>query len=294
VVTAITMKRNQASLTAVGIAYARATESKKPADERICYDPLARHFIPRALYAIMRFFDSIGYAEKRGPGVMDFLVARTRYLDDTLQAGIDRGLRQLVILGAGYDSRAYRFDQLPGRVKVFEVDHPATQQVKVEKIRQLLGRLPDHVVYVPIDFAQETLDKRLCDSGYDPRSTTLFIGEGVTYYLSAQAVDDTLAFVSKHSAPGSSIIFDYTYPAVIDGAWQRGEIAAMRRNRRISGEGMIFGIPQDTIEPFLIERGFEDIVNVTGEDLHRMYFTGPNQARTVAPVYAIVHAAVKA
>ncbi len=287
------MKKNQASLTAAGIAFVRATESKKPANERICYDPFARYFIPRSLYAIMKFFDLIGYSEKRGPGVMGFLVARTRYLDDYLHECVDAGIQQLVILGAGYDSRAYRFDRLHSRVKVFEVDHPATQQVKIEKIKQMLGRLPDHVVYVPIDFTLETLDKRLCKSSYDLRLKTLFIWEGVTYYIGAQAVDETLAFVSKYSAPGSSIIFDYTYTSVIDGTWKRGEIAAMRRNRRISGEGMIFGIPQGTIKSFLTERGFEDIVNVSGEDLHRMYFTDVNRSRTVAPVYAIVHATVK-
>ncbi len=75
------MKQNQASLTAAGIAFARATESKKSADERICYDPFAQLFIPRSLYAIMKFFDSIGYSERRGPGVMGFLVVRARHFD---------------------------------------------------------------------------------------------------------------------------------------------------------------------------------------------------------------------
>jgi O-methyltransferase involved in polyketide biosynthesis len=70
------MKRNQAGLTAVGIAFARAVESKKPAGERICYDPFARQFVPGAWYALMKFFDAIGYSEKRGPGVLGFLTAR--------------------------------------------------------------------------------------------------------------------------------------------------------------------------------------------------------------------------
>lgn len=289
----VAMKKNQVSLTAAGIAYARAVESMKPIGVRICYDPFARQFIPGALYVIMKFFDSIGYSEKRGPGVMGFLVARTRYLDDYLQECLEAGIQQLVILGAGYDSRAYRFEQLKGQAKVFEVNHPATQFVKIEKITRMLGHLPDHVVYVPIDFTQETLEKRLCESGYDPRLKTLFIWEGVTYYIGAQAVDDTLVFVAKHAAPGSSIIFDYTYTAVIDGTWKRGEIMAMRRNQRISGERMIFGIPAGTIESFLSARGFENIVNATGEDLQKKYFTGTNQHRTVAPVYSIVHAMVK-
>ena len=78
----------------------------------MCYDPYAIQFAGRLFYAFLRFFVSIGYSDRKGPGVMDFLVARTRYLDDYLQACIDDGIQQLVILGAGFDSRAYRFEAL--------------------------------------------------------------------------------------------------------------------------------------------------------------------------------------
>ena len=91
---------------------------------------------------------------------MGAIVARERYIDDYLQSCIDDGLEQLVILGAGYDSRAYRFEKLK-RVKVFEVDHPATQRVKVARLKEALGELPENVVFVPIDFTKETLERRL-------------------------------------------------------------------------------------------------------------------------------------
>ena len=107
------MRKNQSSLTAAGIAIARAVESEKPADERICYDPYARQFVPAWMYRLLGFFIKSGYAELRGPGVNGFLMARERYIDDVLQTFLNEGLRQIVILGAGYDSRAYRFN-LPG------------------------------------------------------------------------------------------------------------------------------------------------------------------------------------
>jgi methyltransferase (TIGR00027 family) len=286
------MKKDRPSITAEGIAILRALESKKPAGERICYDPYAQYFTSPLLTIISRFFMAIGYAEKRGPGVQGFLVARTRYIDDYLQSCLKQGLEQLVILGAGYDSRAYRFEELK-RVKVFEVDHPATQRRKMEKLKQVFGKLPENVVYVSIDFGRETLEKRLFESGYDGQRKTLFIWEGVTMYITAEAVDSTLAFVAKNSGKGSSVIFDYTYTSVINGTYKRGEVSSMRRSARITGERLIFGIEEGTIEEFLKQRGFHEITNVASEFLKKAYFTGANQKRSIAPVYAIVHAAVK-
>src|SRR5512146_572422 len=144
------MRKSQTSLTAIGIAVARAVESERPADERICYDPFARLFVPAWMYRAFGFFIKVGYAEWRGPGVNGFLVARDRYIDDVLQDFLNEGLQQLVILGAGYDSRAYRFD-LEDRVKTFEVDHPATQSDKLAKLRAAFGKVPEHVTYVPVD-----------------------------------------------------------------------------------------------------------------------------------------------
>lgn len=121
------MKKNQSSLTAAGIAIVRAIESEKPAGKRICYDPCARQFVSAGLFYFVKFFAVLGYADRRGPGVWEFLAARDRYIDDHLETCLGEGLAQLVILGAGYDARAYRFEALKTGVKVFEVDHPATQ-----------------------------------------------------------------------------------------------------------------------------------------------------------------------
>ena len=282
--------KTRASTTAQGIAFARALESSKPAGERICYDPLARQLISPAFYLLCNL--SAGYAERKGPGVLGFLAARCRYIDDYLQACLETGLDQLVVLGAGLDSRAYRFEQLAGRVRVFEVDHPATQQVKIRKLAKVLGKLPEHVTYVPIDFNEETLQK-LFDFDYNPQIKTLFIWEGVVHYITAEAVDQTLEFVLKNSAPGSSIIFDYVYTSALTTARKRGEIARMQRAKRYTGEGLVFGIEEGQVEAFLRVRGYTQIRNVTSEDLRQLYFTGVNQTRAIAPIYAVAHATVK-
>jgi methyltransferase (TIGR00027 family) len=289
----IAVKNNQSSVTAMGIAFTRALESSRPADRRICYDPLARKFVSDAFYWFAKFWMDIGYAQWRGPGVFEFLAIRTRYIDDYLQSCLDDGLEQLVILGAGYDSRAYRFDGLKGWVKVFEVDHPATQQVKKAKLCKILGSLPEHVVFVPIDFTQESLETRLMESGYDPQLKTLFIWEGVTQYLDAQAVDDTLDFVAWHSGGGSGIIFDYMYTSALDGTRKRGEVASMRHSARVTGEQLRFGFAEGAVEELLSRHGFYHIVDADGPALGARYLTGPNQGRKVASAYAIAHATVR-
>ena len=285
------MKRRQSSITAEGIAFARAMESLKPEGERVCCDPYARQFISLPMYVLMRLF--WGYAQQRSPGVSDYLAVRTRHIDEVLRSRIDDGIAQVVILGAGFDSRAYRLPQLKSRVKVFEVDHPATQSVKLERLKKIFVAIPDYVVYVPIDFDTETLAERLAVSGYTRTAKTLFIWEGVVMYLTPEAVDSTLAFAAQDSGTGSSIIFDYIYTEALDGTMKRNEVASMRRAQRFSGEGLMFGISQGTIEAFLTWRGFDHIQNADTDWLKRAYFTGVNQNRPLAPAYAIVHAMVK-
>ena len=199
----------------------------------------------------------------------------------------------MVILGAGLDARAYRFDELKNGVKVFEVDHPASQRTKLEKLKQVFGSPPAHVVYVPVDFNSQRLDQRLFESGYDEHLKTLFIWQGVTQYLTPEAVDTTLAFIAEHSGMGSAVIFDYMYPSLLDGTVKRGEVSNMRNKRWMSGEMMTFGIPEGKVTEFLEQRGFTQVQDADAKYLHDTYFTGDNAKRTVAYGYAIASAEVK-
>ncbi len=280
------MRKKQTSLTALGIALARAVESEKPEDERVCSDPFARQFLPGWMYRGLGFFIRSGYAERRGPGVIGFLAARERYIDDVLAASLAEGVQQVVILGAGFDSRAYRFN-LDGRVRVYEVDHPATQQDKLMRLRVILGRIPEHITYVPIDFNTEALGDSLLKTGYDASQKTLFIWQGVTMYLTPDAVDATLDFVVRHSAAGSAVVFDYLFRAVLEGAQKHGEVTNMRRYRFMSGESLIFGIAEGGVEAFLKAHGFRAVTDVGSADLAALYFTGKNADRRIADGYGI-------
>jgi methyltransferase (TIGR00027 family) len=296
------MEDGKASLTAEVAAATRAVESAKPEGERLCYDPHAHYFINAHRDAsILDFWRGFFAAIDRDfPGLATEMVLRNRYIDDYVRERIGDGIRQLVVLGAGFDSRAHRIDGLKGKVQVFEVDHPATQKVKMERLKEIPGYLAHHVVYVPIDFHKEKLDQRLFERGYDKDLKTLFIWEGVTPYLTAEAVDETLAFVANNSPGGSSIIFNYSVEPVGDGpsdpdlsGWTLKKRHEWLENQALVGEPFTFGIPEGGVEDFLGKRGFCQIVNVTCKDMRNAFATGSNSERKLTPWLATVHATVK-
>lgn len=292
------MKEGKPSFTAEVTVALRFAEWLAPEDKRVCHDPLAKDFAATKFRIIgkSRLLTRIALwcTERLLPGMVNYIVGRTRYIDDYLKSRIDDGIEQLVILGAGYDSRAYRFDELKGRVKVFEVDFPATQKVKMEKVKKIFGSIPDHVIYVPVDFDEKKLGEGLSESGYDKNLKTLFIWEGVTPYITAEAMDETLAFVAKNSGEGSSIIFDYVFRSALDGTYERKQVHRIRKaweriGQPVTSERFGFGIEDGTTEEFLSPRGFYQVVNTTGEYFDSAYFKGPHENLKVwCTVYATV------
>ena len=142
------------------------------------------------------------------------LLCRFAYLDDVLREALADGVRSVVILGAGLDSRAYRLPSA-AEARVFEVDHPSVLEMKTTRLRRHLGTVPSHVRFVPLDFETLDLATALAASGFDPGARTLFLWEGVSQYISRDALHDTLRFVSR-SAPGSRLAFSYVLQRFID------------------------------------------------------------------------------
>ena len=291
------MKDKKPNVGAEQVTAIRAGESMRPEEDRICYDPYAIHFLGPEFANIIKdpkLTEAIAVAaEETTPGVIGCVAARTRYIDDYLTSCIDDGIEQLVILGAGYDTRPYRFDKLKAKVRTFEIDEPVTQRAKIEKVNKLLGSVPEHVTYVPIDFDKENMAEKILANGFDKESKTLFIWEGVTMYITAEAVDETLDFVAKNSGKGSSIIFNYTFQSVVDGTCEIANAEKIRQAYAQRGEPLVFGIPEGTIDDFLFERGFRNVNNVTGEFFKSAYFGGNNQDRSVCCLCGFVNATIK-
>lgn len=270
----------------------RAEESSKPIDERICYDQYAIHFLsPEALEILKDPIKLREFIEQVGPlaqGIGNSMRARARYFDDFVKKSVNEGLEQLVILGAGYDTRAYRIEGLRD-IEVFEVDHPNTQHFKTRKIKEIFGSIPDNVIYVPINFETQTLNQDLFE-GYDSLKKTLFLMEGLIYYLTPEAVDEILSFIAGNSSKGSAILFDYFHQCVVDGTCEVGKL--FRYYAEPVGETLQFGLKAEFIHEFLSERGFSNIENVTSEDYKESYFHGINETREICSQVYFAHAVV--
>lgn len=290
------MNPSRASRTAAQMALSRAIEAREPPDARICDDPLAERFLDRrerllvAARPVRRAI--VALIERLFAGHHHYVLARTRYFDDFLARRLEPGVGQLVILGAGFDSRGYRFASRLRDVAVFEVDHPATSRLKRAKLEGILGAIPEHVRLVPVDFNREDLGARLADGGFRTDRRTLFLWEGTTPYLSAAAVDETLRFVVGRSAPGSRLIFDYVLRSVLDGRCELRGAATELARMKATAEPFTFGIAAESIADFLGARGFDDVRDAGGDEL-KVTFPRGRRAAYVKPWWRIADARVK-
>jgi len=228
----------------------------------------------------MDFAEARKNTEAFGSAVM--MIIRTRFIEDRLEAAIRGGVSQVVILGAGFDTRAYRLLELLKGVKIFEVDQPSTQEYKKRRVREAGIEVPSNLTYVPVDFRHDKLDDVLAASGYDSGRRTFFIWEGVTMYLPEAAVVETLRWVGAQ-APGSTIIFDFVGAMVIQFManipWDKLPEAAKapveRLQRLEMGEPWIFGFPNDGEQEFLSKLGLQlqELLPIGGAESMKRYLT---------------------
>ena len=279
---------------AAQIAGVRAAETHLPENERVFEDPYAQYFLSDAERADLGNLEKLraGLAmyDQMRPGVNGAIVARIRFIDEYLLECIHGDFKQLVIIGAGYDTRAYRFDELTNTLTVFEVDHPTTQQVKKEKIQSIFDNLPPHVTYVPVVFGVDSLAHKLLEAGYDPDMRTLFIVEGLVMYIPPPAVEGLLRFVTTSSGPGSSLVADYFEESVIDGSSPLPEAQVLRQFVENEGAPLQFGINRDKVTEFFKQRGFSDVILETAIDCKRKFFPEADQDRSVSPMFNFVKA----
>jgi methyltransferase (TIGR00027 family) len=264
-----------ASRTAEHVALFRALETQRP--DRLFVDNYATRFLPAryrwlvraaALQPVGRRI--AGFIDSRYPGgPRTSAIARTRLIDDLLA---EAKPEQVLLLGAGYDSRAHR---IPGIPTTYEVDHPATQQAK----RRHIADRP-HVHYIAVDLNE----RRLADAlGSLPRKRTVVIWEGVTNYLAAAAVDATLRDLVKITAQGSTVIFTYVDKAALhaDTTWHKG-VAKV-------GEPWTFGLDTSEVPEYLAERGLDLEGDMSTRDAALRY----RRADPAADFYRVAWAVVR-
>jgi methyltransferase (TIGR00027 family) len=268
------------SRTAEYVALYRALETREPAREPLFRDPFAARFLPPALARALRLAGVRllrglleRYADWRAPGARSSAIARTRFIDDVVRAAVGEGLRQLVLLGAGYDCRAHRLPELRDTI-VFEVDRAETQAAKrkgIESARELGAR--SDVRYVAVDFGKDDLTGSLRSAGWDSTRASIFVWEGVTNYLTEAGVAKVLGLVGA-AAPRTVLVFTYVHRGVIDGTMQFDGADKLLRNVRTLGEPWTFGLRPDEIEDFLARFDLRLEEDVGADEYRRRHLGG--------------------
>lgn len=258
------------SYTAEGVAALRAVGAR----ERIADLRNPDQYAERFLGGWMRWVVPVApirslanrVMQRRLPGIYPFVTARTKYFDAALNTEVAAGAQQVVILGAGADSRAHRFADRLAETSVFELDHPATSEWKRAKVARL--DLPGKAVHVPIDFGSTSLAETLDANKVDRDLATLFLWEGVSPYLEAEAVAATLTEIARF-AEGSSVVFDYVYRDGLDAASTNPDAAKYREYLSGHGEPLRFGIDPERLAEYLDGFGLSLADHATPADLRR-------------------------
>lgn len=286
------MKARRPSRTAEHNALFRAIEWARPPRHRIVNDWLACRFLgaPFRLVASLARVPIISgvlrrYIDYRWPGSRTSLIARTRWIDDRLAAALADGVSQVVLLGAGFDSRAYRISGAE-RARFFEVDHPNTSATKQVHLRRVFTPLPEHVKYVPVNFQRDSLRDALEQAGFNPQRSTIVIWEGVSNYLTEEAVCKTLSFIAGIGA-GTTLVFTYVDRNVIDAPTRFTGGSEVQRLFAKLEEPWTFGIrPSDAAE-FLRRCGLCLDSDLSAVDYRNQYYGTARQIKG----YAFYHLA---
>jgi len=204
-----------------------------------------------------------------------YVNARTHYIDAALQKAAAAGATQVVILGAGFDSRAYRFGE--SQLRFFEVDLPATIEAKKTRVVEAFGRLPQHVRYASIDFNAQKLEDVLMPLGYDRKQRSFFLLEGVVMYVAEAGNAATFDFIRSHAAPGSVLVYDYVLKRVIQGD-TKGLYAAAYVSFAVErqGEPFVSGWTAAEAAAWARKFGFVVVEDIDSKALTRRHLIGTN------------------
>jgi len=241
-------------------------------------DYLAEKFLSEDGQAALVFSEVLKKRfESKTPGAYYYAIARTKHIDAKLDACLRDGFTQVVILGAGNDTRAYRFQESRQAVTFYELDFPGTQKLKLDRLSKLNQASNNTIIHVPIDFNSQEIYPELLDYSYDPNKKTLIIWEGVSFYLDVSSVDATLEFFSQYTAEGSQLVFDYLIDDMLN------------ENLEYYGAKDALNWSQELNEPFLFstnaskllymckEKGLNVLSDIGSFEINEKYLMDKNQ-----------------
>ncbi len=273
---------NKISKTAHGVAKLRCFEMYYPPEQRLFEDLYSIKFLSafnRMQVKTMRWpwvrnlylwlWDILV------PGIAGGVLCRTRYIDDILQRCLDDGIKTIINLGAGLDTRGFRLPA-SSHVTYYEVDQVEVTEFKRKRIKEWCECIPDHFRLVAVNFQKESLEDRLRTEGFDGEEKALFIMEGLTQYIAPEAFHNLMRFVSQ-AADDSSVVFTYLMQDFLDGSKDYGKIS------RITGLSKRFGIDlnngqsPETLHKVLAPYSLELIEDVGAEYYQRTFLKKLNR-----------------
>ena len=275
---------NKASITALMSSFGRAFHAENE-EHPVFADHLAKELMSEDEYAAVQgyilggaqFFEpEINTADLQPKELLRRLVnvhiapsplCRAAYTEKALKAAILTGTKQYVILGAGLDTFAFREKEFLSKYRVFEADHPLTQADKKERIARAGWTVPDNLTFVPVDFTKDDVTEHLLAAGFDPSVKTFFSWLGVTYYLSAEAIEAMLSALSELCADGSTLVFDYPDENFLDVPEKRVQNTIMMA--KAGGEPMQSAFSYSELEKLLEKHGFLIYELLTPDDIQR-------------------------
>ena len=279
------MARNPAAQTAFGPMVQAAIEQYEPPQRRLVSDDLALSILPAGQRAVVRAMRwpllrrlTISAGERAVPGSWSLITSRKRYIDDKLDEALPN-IDSVVVLGAGMDTRAYRLARRSD-IPVFEVDLPVNIARKKAAVAQAIGAVPASVRLVPADFEHDDLISALTGLGYRTDARTFFIWEGVTQYLSQDAVRATLVALRTAAPPGSRLVFTYVRRDFIEGA-NMYDAAILYKRFRQRQQVWRFGLDPEQVSAFVAEYGWQ-LVEQAGPDYYLRNYIEPTGRKLAA------------
>jgi methyltransferase (TIGR00027 family) len=269
------------SETAIITASLRALSNYESLPQARCNDDFAEHFLPPDRRAALSSLVSREAIKKAIPtGMLEYVIARTRYFDEVLLRSQQEKCEQIVILGAGFDTRAYRFQDRLLCSRVYELDASPTQNYKREQMRVNDITVPPNVSFVPVNLETDDFVTLLCECGFDRGKQSLFLMEGLTFYLSHATVARLFHNLRVHSGRSSLLCFDFQ---TIQGVSELIETG-------LKGEQIKFAVQAGCIDDFVKSNQYRIVEHVDSEAIEQRFLTLPDGTRfgRIAPMMNIL------
>jgi len=262
--------------TALMGALHRAIANKEFGTQKFGSDYLAEYFLPPHFKFFIKFKKIRANTKAKFnrflPGMHEYVIARTTFFDTVFIDALNKRIPQIVLLGAGYDSRAYRYAMLNSATRIIELDIAPTQNRKKQCLRKAQVDIPNHITLAPINFNRESLITVLEKAGYDKRKKTLFLWEGVIYYLDSESVDTTMELVRCSSHPESKIALDYVISNSEKNMSYYGAKEFFQTMKKHHGnEDLTFAIDEGEAESFFRQKGLKIINHLDNEEIERTF-----------------------